>query len=268
MTDIRSHFGFTQTPFTREIPVKKRFSHPIFDEPLHALEQTITDRMSAAVIAPAGTGKTMLLRTLKSLLPEARYRVHYIKTTSLCRRDMCREIATAIGCEPAGQYNYLVRKIQERMLEHTDTNGVRPVIIIDDVQDMRPDVLGILKVLSNFDMDSRLVVSFVLLGQSPLAKMLSRDSLEDISRRIAHYAVLRNLTRDEIRKYITHRLSIAGAKKDIVTDAAHDAIFEIGGGNLRATDRLALKSLQLAAGEKAAAVDASHITTARQMLWP
>ena len=268
MTDIRSHFGFTTTPFPPEIPVKKRFKNEVFDVPLAQLEDTIADRMSAAVISAAGTGKTMLLRTLRSRLPEARYRVHYVKTSNLAMRDMCREICHATGCELTGQYNALVRRIQERMLEYADTSGVRPVIIVDDAHEMRPEVLGVLKVLSNFEMDSRLVVSFVLLGNKKLAKMLKRDVLEDVARRLALYATLRNLTRDETRKYVVHRQSVAGAKSDLLTDDAHDAVYEIGGGNLRATDRLCLKSLQLATDEKSAAVDANHVASARQMLWP
>ncbi len=268
MSDIRSHFGFTTTPFTREIPVGKRFCHPVFDEPLAALERIVADRMSAAVLSAAGTGKTMLVRTLTDRLPQVRYKVHYIKTTGLGRRDMCREICSALGCQPAGQYNTLVHRIGECLLEQMDVAGGRPVIIIDDAHEMRPDVLGMLRILTNFEMDSRLVVSFILLGQKPLAKMLQRDDLEDIARRLAHYATLRNLTREETRSYAVHRQSVAGARSDLLTDEAHDSVFEIGAGNLRATDRLCLKSLQLAADEGAAAVTATHLATARQVLWP
>ena len=268
MTDIRSHFGFTTTPFTPEIPVERRFTHHVFDEVLDELTTTVDDRMSAAVISAAGTGKTMLLRTLKSKLPSARYHVHYVKTTSVGKRDMCREICSAIGCEPAGQYNTLVRRIQERLLEHVDTAGTRPVIVVDDAHEMRPEVLSTLKSLSNFEMDSRLVVSFILLGNKSLAKMLGRDVLEDVARRISLYATLRNLTRDETRAYVVHRQSVAGAKSDLFTDDAHDAVYEIGGGNLRATDRLCLKSLQLATRDDSAAVDATHVAKARQRLWP
>jgi len=64
IADLRSHFGFTSTPFTREIPVRDRWTSPIFDEPLTALLATIEHRMSAVLVAPSGTGKTMLLRTL------------------------------------------------------------------------------------------------------------------------------------------------------------------------------------------------------------
>ncbi|MDQ1249526.1 MAG: ral secretion pathway protein [Actinomycetota bacterium] len=266
MTDIRSHFGFSMTPFTPEIPVGKRFCHPVFDEPLADLERTVSERMSAAVISPAGTGKTMLLRTLESRLPQSRYKVHYVKTSDLGKRDMYREIALATGCSPQGQCGTIMHRIEQRLLESVDTNGVRPVIILDDAHELTPAVLGVLKFLTNYEMDSRLVVSFILVGHKPLATLL--DMLEDIGKRLAHYATLRNLTRDEIRKYVAHRLAVAGARADLFDDGAHDAMFEIGGGNLRATDRLALKSLQIAADDDAKAVGSQHVAIARQKLWP
>jgi len=114
MDDLRSRFGFHQTPFTRELLVEQRLNLPIFDEPLTALKRAVDARASAALIAPSGTGKSTLLRTLSAQLPEARYRVHYVKVTDLCKRDMCYEIATVIGAKPAGNYPALVRAIQDR----------------------------------------------------------------------------------------------------------------------------------------------------------
>ncbi|MCP5066333.1 MAG: hypothetical protein GY946_07165, partial [bacterium] len=68
-TDLRSRFGFHSLPFTREIRVEDRFMHAIYEQPLKRLFGTLDKRMSAAIIAPAGTGKTMLLRTLMARLP-------------------------------------------------------------------------------------------------------------------------------------------------------------------------------------------------------
>jgi len=265
--DIRSHFGLVTLPFTREITVEKRFMHPQYETAREALLQTILDRMCALLVAPDGTGKTMLLRTLKSSLPEARFRTQYIKVTSLSKRDMCREIATVVGCEPVGQYNTLVNRIQKRLLDSCDLDGLRPVLIIDEAHDMRPDVLATLRVLTNFQMDSRLVVSIILCGQTPLAKLLRRDELASVSRRMAHMATLRNLGRDESRKYVAHRLTIVGARQDLFDDSAHDALFEIARGNLRALDRLALKSLQLAAKDGTDVVEAPLVAAARESLW-
>ena len=60
--------------------------HELYERPLKHLFGTLDKRMSAALIAPAGTGKTMLLRALMARLPQARYRVHYVKVTDLSKR--------------------------------------------------------------------------------------------------------------------------------------------------------------------------------------
>jgi len=268
MTDLRAHFGFHTEPCTREIPVQHHLRLPQYDEALEGLRDAVQRRQSAALIAPAGTGKTQVVRALADQLPEARYRVRYVKVTDLSKRDMCREIACAAGCEPRGTYNGLVRALQARFSDHVDVDGLRPVLVLDEAHDMRADVLGILRVLTNFDYDSRLVLSIVLVGQPELAAMLRRPQLEAVARRMAHYATLRPLSRDETVQYVKHRCVVAGAT-DVPFDAgALDAIHEIGGGNLRAIDRLVGKSLLLAARADAKAVDTTHIVSARRVLWP
>ncbi|MBF0584924.1 MAG: AAA family ATPase [Magnetococcales bacterium] len=68
-----------------------------------------------------------------------------------------------------------------------DTDSLRPVIILDEAHDMKPEILGILRFLTNFDMDSRLLVSVILVGQTPLAQMLRQQKPEDVAQRlVAH----------------------------------------------------------------------------------
>jgi len=266
--DLRSHFAFHCTPFTREFPVQHRFALPLFDDALSALHHVVDQRMSGALIAPPGTGKTALLRALVATLPEARYRIHYLKVTGLSKRDMCREVATALGTAAAGTYPALVRRVQERLSTLADTEGLRPIVIVDEAHDLRPDVLAMLRILTNFDMDSRLVVSLVLAGQTSLRTLLRRDELEDIARRLVHYATLRPLSRDESNAYLEHRATIAGATSCPFDDGAREAIYEIGRGNLRATDHLALKALELAAAASHDVVSVHHVIQARKTLWP
>ncbi len=266
--DFRSRFGFHTTPFTREFSTDHRFRLPHFDQALQALLDTVDQRQSAAVIAAAGIGKTQLLRALRWSLPEARYDVRYVKTTTLSRRDMCREIASACGCKPAGSLPALVRRLDERFLASVDTDGVRPVLILDDAHEMRVESLGLLKILTNFDMDARLVVSIILVGQPPLRQILQRAELEDVARRLAHYAELRLLSRDETRSYVEHRCSIAGCSQVPFDEPAFDALFELSRGNLRAIDLLCLKAIQLASDAERQVVEAPHLVQARKLLWP
>jgi len=266
--DLRSRFGFHSTPFTREIRVEDRFALSFFDDALTGLERTIDQRQSAALIAPAGTGKSVLLRTLSKRLPEARYRVSYLKVTDLSKRDMCREIASAVGAEPAGNFPMLVRRLQERFLATTDGDGVRPVLLVDDAHAFRPDVLSLVRVLTNFEMDSRLVVSVVLAGQPPLRTLLEREELEDVARRLAHVATLRPLSREEVAQYVAHRCAASGAKGIPFDQGAIESLFEIGRGNLRATDGLALKALEVAADLGRDVVDPSCVLEARKRVMP
>ncbi len=260
--DLRAHFGFSAVPFSREIPIKDRWRSDIFDQPLTALRQTIEQRMSGVVLAPSGTGKTVILRTLRAQLPEARYRLHYVKLTSLAKKDLCREIGLAAGFDLSGIYPVVFRMLQQR-LRQLDEDGLRPVLLLDDVQDMSPPVLTTLRILTNFDMDSKLVISLVLAGDNQLRHMLESPSLEPIRRRMAHIATLRLLSRAETRDYMQHRVRIAGAPTFPFDPQATDAVFEVSRGNLRAIDQLARKSLELAAQKAIATVDPALVAEAR-----
>ena len=260
--DLRAHFGFSAVPFTREIPVKDRWHSDIFDQSLTALRQTIEQRMSGVLLAPSGTGKTVILRTLRAQLPEARYRVHYVKLTSLSKKDLCREIGLASGFDLSGIYPVVFRMLQQR-LRQLDEDGLRPVLLLDDTQDMSTPVLTTLRILTNFDMDSRLVLSLVLAGDNQLRHMLETPSLEPIRRRMAHIATLRLLSRAETHDYMQHRVRISGAQTFPFDKQAVDAVFEITRGNLRAIDQLARKSLELTAQKAIDTVDPSLVVEAR-----
>jgi type II secretory pathway predicted ATPase ExeA len=268
MNHYSSRFGFHSVPFSREFNIDKRFSSQFFEEALTALERTTEGRASAALIAPAGSGKTALLRTLAHRLPEVRFRVHYVKVTGLSKRDMCREIAFACGAKTAGTYPLLVRHLQEKFLSLMVIDGVRPVLILDEAHDLRPEVLDILRILTNFEMDSKLVVSIILAGQPHLRDLLRRDAHEAVARRLAHVATLRLLTREESNSYVTHRCNIAGANVVVFHQSSLEALYEITCGNLRAIDQLAAKSLEVAHDSNTNVVDSNHVIQARKLLWP
>ena len=265
--DLLARFGFTETPFTREIRIDRCWSLPWLDEVCDALHTAVTKRMSAALIAPAGTGKTVLLRRLVSELPEARYRVRYVKVADLSKRDMCREICAACGLPPKGAYPFLFRALQEHFEGELAGDGLRPVLLVDEAHDLRHDVLGMFRILTNFDMDSRLVLSVVLAGQPRLKALLGRADNEAVARRLAHVATLRLLSRDELCAYVEHRCTVAGATAVPFDAGAIDALYELSRGNLRATDSLALKALEIVAGNGAEVVSSSHVVAARKDLW-
>jgi hypothetical protein len=98
-----------------------------------------------------------------------------------------------------------------------------------------------------------------------LRTLLARDDQEAMARRIAHYAQLRLLSREELAQYVAHRCAVAARVP--FDERTLDALFEIGRGNLRATDDLALKSLDYAAAGHTT-VSVQHVIAARKDLWP
>jgi general secretion pathway protein A len=263
-SDVHTTFGFQKIPFTREIAVHDMLPMTHLDEQRDALLEQLERRMSAAIIAPAGAGKSCLLRALRARLPEARYRVHYVKVTDLGKRDLCREIATAIGAEPAGTYPMLVRRLQEHFEQTGAVDGVRTVLVVDEAHDIRPDVLGVLRILTNFEWDSRLVLAVILAGQPKLETMLKQAPLEDVAQRLSYYARLRLLSRDESERYLEHRCAVAGASTVPFDASALEGIFEISRGNLRAIDQLCLAALGVAAKRGAKVVSNADIVLARK----
>ena len=168
---------------------------------------------------------------------------------------------------PTGIYPALVRKLQDAFA-HTTSDGMRPVILLDEAHDLRPESLAMLRVLTNFEMDSRLVVSVVLAGQPHLKLLLRHPEQTAIAHRLAHYAELRLLSRDETRAYVEHRCTLAGARTNPFDADAQETIFEMSRGNLRAIDRLALAALHLAAKASHTTVSSGDVIAARKSLWP
>lgn len=256
---FEDHFGFTSTPFTREIPVEKRLDFDFLSAQAAQLEDIVRRRLSAALLAPAGTGKSSILRSLEERLPKARYKTSYFKVANLSGRDLCREVAHAVGARLAGNFPALVRSVQERFDQDSGEGGLKPVLIFDDAHLLRPEGLELVKVLTNFSYDSRLVVSVVLAGHPTLREKLYRPEVEDVRQRLAHCGELRLLSRDESLAYIDHRIKIAGCRTVPFDAGALEALYEMSRGNMRAIDNLALKSLAKAASAGAQTAGQQHV---------
>ena len=264
--DVQSHFGLSGPPFTREIATQKMWRQPGLDELVRDLEATVSARDSAAVIAPSGSGKTALIRRLVDSLPEARYHVADIKVTSVGNRDLYRSLARALGIEPSGTWPSLLESLQTHAHTLATTEARRTVLIIDEAQDLRPQVLATLRMLTNFRLDSELLISLILVGDSGLETLLHRPDMIALRSRLACVVRIRLLSRTETRSYIDHRLDIVGARSAILDDSAIEAVFDFSRGNIRAIDHLCRIALDLAARSTIETIDAGTITAARKKL--
>jgi len=260
--DLLSRFGLRTMPFTRELRPRDHFPIDEHDEVLRALLKVIHARGMAALEGPAGGGKTALVRRLVAELPEARFQTRYVLAGSLGVRDACRELSVTLGVDSSGSRPVLLRRVKEALLRCPDERGVHPVLLLDDAHELKLEVLGLLKALTNYEMDSRLVVSVLLVGQPRLRDLLRRVELEDVAGRLGVVATLGLLSREATARYVEHRLTIAGARRVPFDAGALEALAEITRGNMRAVDHMAIRSLELADEQGTEVVDASHVQAA------
>jgi len=256
--DLLCRFGLRERPFTKEIRPRDHFHLDEHEEVLRAIHGIIQARGLAAIEGPAGCGKTALCRRFVEELPEARYEVRYLLASGLGVRDACRELSVALDLNPSGTRPALLQRIKDALVRRPDERGVHPVILLDDAHELTIEVLGLIKTLTNFSMDSRLVVSVILIGQPKLRRLLRHVDLEDVAGRLGVVA----LSREATVRYVQHRITVAGGKRVPFDTNALEALFELTCGNLRAIDHVAIRSLELADEASAEVVDASFVRAA------
>jgi type II secretory pathway predicted ATPase ExeA len=260
-------FRFVSLPFTRELKVDHRFKVDFIEAELKMLQETVEARQSAVLIGPAGSGKSVVLRGLVDSLSESRYRVIYLKLANLGARDMCKQVAIGLGLASTGNFPVLIRSLEERLQSGYNEQGMRQVLIFDDAHEMKTESLRLVRLLTNYDMDSKLVVSIILAGHTSLKKILLSSELEDVRQRLNLYSELRLLSREETKEYVNHRIKLSGTSKSPFAADAYEALFEITQGNMRAIDKMAIASLRESSSAGRSTVSASDVAAARAGQW-
>lgn len=177
-----------------------------------------------------GSGKTTLIRELiRTMSPEITLaRVFNTKVTS---EELIAMINEDFGLETAGKGKVQLMKDLYAHLIREYTEGRRSVLIIDEAQNLSPDLLEEVRMLSNLETDDAKLLQILLVGQPELDSVLSLDKMRQFRQRISMACRIENLTRKEVEEYVLHRLTVAGNREALAfTEEAFDVIHEVTGG--------------------------------------
>lgn len=163
---LRSRYGLTKAPFTKEVPTDELYLHPQAEQAVELLRATIEGRSSAAVTGESGTGNTFTFRALGAQLPTGAFRITYIHNSTVNLRDFYRQLGQALGIEPKATPSALFHKITSQ-IEDIAQQKTRPVLVIDEAHLLLVEVLGHLHILMNYHRDSKSLLSLLLLGSPP-----------------------------------------------------------------------------------------------------
>ena len=153
----------------------------------------------------------------------------------------------------------LLKELNDFVIEQ-HAKGNNPVLIIDEAQNLQPDLLEEIRMLSNLETDSAKLLQIVLVGQPELREILSMAGLRQLRQRISINCRIVPLTKEETLEYILHRLEVAGNRDAVAfADGSIDVIFEYCKGIPRLTNILCDFLLLTAFNEDTRAVDPAMV---------
>lgn len=220
------------------------------------LEYGLSNQTSFSVITGGiGTGKTTLIRQLLSQL-DRDVTVGLISNTHRSFGELLQWVLLAFNLEYAGKDKVeMYQRLVDFLIGEYAKNR-RTVLIIDEAQNMAPETLEELRMLSNINADKDQVLQIILVGQAGLRDTLRRPDLEQFAQRIAVDYSLEPLNLDETRGYIRHRLQVAGGDPDLFDAAASEAVYRHSGGTPRLINQICDTALVFGYAEQVAQIHA------------
>ncbi len=253
------HFGFHSKPFA--LTPDPAF---LYLSRQHAMAMTMLEyglESQAAfflLTGDIGSGKTTLVRRLLRGLGD-QVAVGLISNTHGRFRSIHGWALSALGIAPAddsdiAQYEALVDSFVREY-----GRGRRTLLILDEAQNLSVEVLEELRLLSNVNSETDLVLQILLVGQPELRAKLARPELRQFAQRVSVDFHLRPLDRSETHGYIRHRLSVAGGNDALFLPEAIEFVYARTGGIPRLLNQLCDFSLVYAFAEGRMSIDADLI---------
>ncbi len=178
-----------------------------------------------------GAGKTTLCRSLiKQLPPDTD--VALILNPRLTVMELLETVCDELGvARPAGggSVKALTDALNRHLLD-SHARHRRTVLIIDEAQNLRPDVLEQIRLLTNLETSREKLLQIILIGQPELLSLLKRKGLRQLAQRITARYHLEALARRETYAYIKHRLAIAGRRDPVFTPQAMREVYRLSRG--------------------------------------
>ncbi len=260
----KEHYGLVRHPFEKDLAPDELFASSAAIELEARITYLLKLRGIGLITGDVGSGKTCICRKVSSSLNTGLYKIFYVTLTTGNITDTYKTIAWEMGLSTERSMAALFRSIQQEVNRLCLESKIRPVLIVDEAQYLRNEVLENLRLLTNYEMDSQNRLCMLFVGQAELRRRLSMTVHEPLAQRIVVRYHISGLTRDELPLYLKHRLELAGTKMDLFEPESTEAMYQATNGMPRKVNLLAHFALNVAALENAQSVTAEHIMTAAE----
>ena len=255
-----SFFGLNEKPFAITPDPRYLYLSERHAEALAHLMYGINEAGGfVQLTGEVGTGKTTIVRSLLSQAPknaEIALILNPRMTPPEFLLTICEELGIGVPDSAAGSLKDLVDILSDYLLR-AHAAGKRVVLVVDEAQNLSPQVLEQVRLLTNLETTTQKLLQIILIGQPELRELLGRTELRQLAQRITGRYHLSPLSREETGAYVRHRLRVAGATSDVLTAHALREVFRLSQGVPRVINVVCDRALL-----GAYSLDRHHVTVA------
>jgi len=249
-------YGLKWNPFAPNVPTEALHLSTRLESFCWRVRQLTGDGGFVLVTGVPGCGKSAALRVLSASLATQRdVTVGVISRPQANIADFYREMGELFGVELRPHNRYGGAKVlRQRWQAHIQTTLTRPVLLVDEAQEMRPAVLAELRLLASADLDSNVLLTIVLAGDGRLAERLRADEFLPLASRMRVRLPIERASPQDLQDCLRHALQQAGAPA-LMTPDVIATICDHAQGNLRSLMIMAGELLETAAQREARQID-------------
>jgi general secretion pathway protein A len=231
---LLAQWGLKWNPFSPELPSDGLLATPKIENFAWRVEQLVQEGGFALITGESGTGKSVALRIVAARLQALRdVTVGVIERPQSKSPDFYRELGDIFAVKLTAHNRWGgFKALRERWRVHVASSRIRPVLLVDEAQEMSPDVLGELRILSSADFDAKSLLTVVFSGDGRLLELLRHEDLVPLGTRIRTRLVTEAASREELLELLRHALEKAG-NATLMTAELMDTLVDHSAGNYR-----------------------------------
>jgi len=227
-------WGLKWNPFTPDVPGEALLVTPRIDHFAWRVEQLVQEGGFALISGESGTGKSVALRVVAQRLAVVRdVLVGAVERPQSKSADFYRELGDifSVKLRPSNRWGGF-RALRERWKTHVASTRIKPVLLIDEAQEMDPHVLSELRILVSADFDATSLLTVILSGDGRLLELLRHEDLIPLGTRIRARLLTEPASREELLALLSHALSQAG-HATLMTPQLMETLVDHAAGNYR-----------------------------------